>query len=351
MARVIAVTSGKGGVGKTQIAANLAIALARRGAKVCVFDADAGLANINILLGLSAEHTLEHLLRGEKTVDEILLKAPGGVAVVPAASGIAECADLEEAAIERLLEAIAALESRYDYLILDTAAGIGRAVIRFVRSAQYPLLVISPEPTSLTDAFAMLRVLHRAGHERPVHVLVNQVRDFDASQEVYARFRDAVVKYIGITVPYLGFIPQDPAVPDALLRQRPVVLMHPNSPASRCFDILARVVRARLTEEAAMPAFSDFWRQAAAENPGADARTLLDRFSTLILEEEPGEAEMRALYAALRDAHMQRFGKSLPGGDGAIHRDLEELARRVGRQEEALLRFLSGRWEPTEPEP
>ncbi len=258
--RVIAITSGKGGVGKTNITSNLGIALASRGARVCIFDADTSLANINVIMGLAPRHTIEHLLSGEKTIDDIIINGPRGVKIVPAASGIAHCAQLDDTQRQRLFEALAELEERFDYLLIDTAAGIGETVLSFLQSAQYVIVVISPEPTSLTDAFALIRVLRRRGFDRPLYVLVNMVLNYANSMEVFKRFEAAARKYLHVQVHYLGYIPRDEAVGKAVAHQTPVVLQAPTSVASRCFMTLADVLSKQLKTGEAMPRFSEFWR-------------------------------------------------------------------------------------------
>ena len=272
--RVIAITSGKGGVGKTNITSNLAIALASRGARVCIFDADTSLANVNIVMGLTPRYTIEHLLSGEKDIDDIILDGPRGVKIVPAASGIARCARLEEDQRRRLIQALAELEARFDYLLIDTGAGIGETVLSFVQSAQYVVVVISPEPTSLTDAFALIRVLKRKGFKRPVYVLVNMVLNYANSMEVFRRFEAAAQKYLRARVHYLGYIPRDEAVGKAVASQTPVLLADPASVASRCFMTLADVLGKQLKGGGQPHGFSAYWeRQMAETGPAAETET------------------------------------------------------------------------------
>ncbi len=165
--RVIAVSSGKGGVGKTSISVNLAIALASRGKRVCVFDADTSLANVNILLNIAPRHTLEQVLDGSRRIEEILVQGPGGITIVPAASGIAQFASLDFKQQTLLLQALHVLEQQFDYQIIDTAAGISENVTTFLEAADHCVLVVTPEPTSLTDAFALVKVLQRRGCKTP----------------------------------------------------------------------------------------------------------------------------------------------------------------------------------------
>lgn len=261
--RVIAVTSGKGGVGKTNVTSNLAVALARQGHRVCVFDADTSLANVNLIMGVTPRHTIEQLLNGERSLEEILIEGPEGVMIVPAASGIAELAVLDEASRTRLIDALRTLESNFDYLLIDTAAGIGESVLAFVKSAQYTILVISTEPTSLTDAFALLRVLKRQAHERPAYVLVNMALNYANSMEVYKRFEGAVRKYLGVKVHYLGYVTDDKALKSSISQQRPVLLNDPDALASRCFTTLAAVLGKQFAAPAVPHAFTHWWSELA----------------------------------------------------------------------------------------
>lgn len=271
--KVIAITSGKGGVGKTNVTSNLAIALAMQGNRVCIFDADTSLANINVVMGLTVQHTIEHLLTGERTVDEILLAGPEGVMIVPAASGIAECANLDEDQRQRLIRALESLENRFDYILIDTAAGIGDTVLSFVQSAQYAIVVISTEPTSLTDAFALLRVLKRRSYEHPVYVLVNMALNYANSMEVFKRFEAAVKKYLAMKVQYLGYITEDKAIRTSISAQRPVLLHHPEALASRCFTTLATVLSKQFSGTPKQHSFSAYWSGLTAA-PAAGQETL-----------------------------------------------------------------------------
>nr|WP_305906774.1 MinD/ParA family protein [Methylomarinum sp. Ch1-1]MDP4519480.1 MinD/ParA family protein [Methylomarinum sp. Ch1-1] len=249
MATVIAITSGKGGVGKTNAATNLGLALAARHAKVCVFDADTGLANINILLGIQPQYTLEQVLNGDKRIAEIIVEVEGGLSVVPAASGVRRCSDLGREQRQVLVNALAELEQRFDYILIDTAAGIDSGVLDFVASAQYRVVVITPEPTSLTDAFALLKMLSIRGGKRNLFALVNRVDDYKVSQKVFRRFQMAVEKYLKVNIHYLGYLANDAAVADAVSRQQPVVIGAPESSVSCCFFALADIVKRQFLNE------------------------------------------------------------------------------------------------------
>lgn len=264
--KTIALTSGKGGVGKSNIAVNLAITLAKRGAKVCILDADTGLANINILLGVAPQHTLEHLLNGEKNLAEILVKGPGGIHIIPGASGVADCVELAPEQQARLMNALDALEPHYDYLIIDTGAGISPTVLHFVAAAQMPIVVITPEPTSLTDAFSLLKVLRRSNFKRPVQVLLNMALSVNKAHDIFNRFQTAVDKYIGLRVRFLGTIWRDQAIAASVARQYPVTLGSPSTPACQDFNLLAdnidKTYNAGLIKSLC---FSRYWQQRMAK--------------------------------------------------------------------------------------
>jgi MinD-like ATPase involved in chromosome partitioning or flagellar assembly len=237
--RVIAFTSGKGGVGKTSLSVNLAIALARSGSKVCLFDADMGMANVNIMLGIAPAYTLEHLFTNERTIQDIVLTGPAGLDLVPGASGFSKCVDLDDSQQRRLVDALEYLEPRYDYLIIDTSAGISSTVLHFVAAAQMAAVVITPEPTSLTDAFSLLKVLSRRGYKRSPQVIVNMVQNTSKAERIYGRFEAAVKKYIGLNTELLGAVWMDQSIPSSISLQRPVALLAESDPSCKTFYRLA----------------------------------------------------------------------------------------------------------------
>ncbi len=240
--QVIAVTSGKGGVGKTNVVANLALALAQTGKRVMVLDADLGLANLDVLLGLVPAYTLEHVLAGEKRLDEIILAGPSGVQILPASSGIQDLTALTSDQQQLLRDAFDRLAQDVDVLLIDTGAGISSNVLFFAVAAQEIMVVASPEPTSITDAYALMKVLSSRFSEKRFRLLVNMVRRREEGPEVYRKIGLVADRFLNISIDYVGAIPADDYVPMAVRRQRAVLELFPQAPASREFQRLATQV-------------------------------------------------------------------------------------------------------------
>ncbi len=274
-AHVIAVTSGKGGVGKTCIATNVAAAMAARGARVCIFDADTGLANINILLGLRPTFTLEHVLRGDKSIHDIIFNTDEGIAVVPGASGIADAANLDAEQARKLAAALAELEAEYDYFLIDTAAGVADSVLQFIDSAPCAFLVITSEPTSLTDAFALLKLLQARNYAGRLRIVVNQAIDYPGAADTYRRFSSAVDKHLGLKVEYGGFVVRDDNVPKSVALQVPVVNLQADCPASRCLSALADNVLKYIGPEDVESGLANYWANLLTEKQNGDAEAVV----------------------------------------------------------------------------
>lgn len=236
----IAVTGGKGGVGKTSVAVNLATACAADGKRVMLLDGDLGLANVDVLLGLSPRYTLAHVLKGERTLDEILVEARQGFSVVPAASGVAELANLGLAEHVGLVRAFSSLGAKLDLLIVDTAAGLSHSVMQFSQAAQHVLVVICDEPASMTDAYALVKVLSRNHGVRRFRVLANMTRSPGEGSALFEKFERVAARFLDVVLEYAGEIPDDDYMRRAIREQRPVADAFPSSPSGRAFKNLSR---------------------------------------------------------------------------------------------------------------
>lgn len=259
MARIITVTSGKGGVGKTNISVNLAIELARQGYRTCLFDADLGLANTNILMGLCPDYTLEDVLTGNKTIRDILISDCEGIDVIPGSSGVEMVAELTESQTKRLIELFSELHD-YDFLFFDTSAGVSGNVISFCMASSEVILVIVPEPTSLTDGYSLLKVLSLNKFRDTVSVVVNQGKNKKIAATVFSKFRETINKFLPLDIKYLGALTKDSQVVEAVTRQRPFVSLYPDSAASACIKDIAK----HLIDQGVKPSKSenkveDFW--------------------------------------------------------------------------------------------
>ncbi|MEY2341090.1 MinD/ParA family protein [Acidithiobacillus sp. IBUN Pt1247-S3] len=241
-ARVLAIASGKGGVGKTNLAVNLALAFAARKKRTILFDADLGLGNVDVLLGLSPRYHLAHVLAGEKTLAEIILPGPKGIEVLPAASGIADMANLDARQQSGLLDVLAGLERSYDYLILDLAAGIGQDVLRFSRAADHVLVVVTNEPASITDAYAFMKVMRRDYGLQNFWVVPNMVRDTTEGDKLFSRLAAVARQYLEINLRHAGTIPMDHYLRSAVRTQQPLLQRFPDSAAAKAFRALADTI-------------------------------------------------------------------------------------------------------------
>ena len=260
--QVISISSGKGGVGKTNIVANLALALTRLGKKVLVLDADLGLANIDILLGLTPRYTIEHLLNGQKLLQDILVPGPEGMVILPAGSGIPELADLNEGQKLFLLNEMDQLSQRFDLLLIDTGAGISANVLYFNLAAQESIIIITPEPTSQTDAYALIKVLATRHQKRHFIVLANAVADELEAKEVFRKTSLVADRFLGsLSLDYLGFIPLDEHVLKAVRKQKAVLELFPQSPAGKSFMALSQRLLDRPFRNRNEGNIQFFWKQ------------------------------------------------------------------------------------------
>lgn len=260
MTRLITVTSGKGGVGKTNISLNLALFIASKGFSVCLFDADLGLANINILLNFYPETTLSDVVLGNKEVDDVIIKNYEGIDIIPGSSGVEKMADLDISQMKALIKSFAGLTD-YDYVIFDTSAGIAKNVISFCMAATDPILVITPEPTSLTDAYALLKVLYLNNHTNTVKVIVNQAKNIKSGKIIYQKFEGVVKKFLDISIEHMATIVSDSHVPDAVRQQQPFMSLYPNSNASRCIKNVGQFLFEETDSGIREENFVSFWKK------------------------------------------------------------------------------------------
>ncbi len=240
--RILAVTSGKGGVGKTNVVANLAAGLAEMGKRVVILDADFGLANIDVLLGLNPHFHLGHVLYGNKRLMEIMVEGPAGLRIIPASSGLQCLAELTVEQRSHLVRSFAELEGEADYLLIDTAAGISTNVLHFLLAAPEIVVVSAPEPTAIVDAYAVIKIVLAEQPGKIIRVLINSVSDEDESRDVFHQINSVVKRFLNREVIYLGHIERDPHVLKAVRSQVLVTHTYPGAPSSRCFRKLAQAV-------------------------------------------------------------------------------------------------------------
>lgn len=237
--RTIAIASGKGGVGKSNIALNLAIMLSASGQRVALVDADLGLANLDVLVNVDVRSNLSHVIAGTRRLEDIVVDLPSGVQFVPGGSGLAKLAHLDEFHRAQLLKDLSRLEADNDVVVIDCGAGIGPDVLHFAASADKVIVVTTPEPTAVTDAYAMIKVLSQLPYKGACALLVNFATDRNEARTTYQRISTVARQFLGAKVLDAGYVLTDPKVREAVLRREPFVLASPKSPASKCLAALA----------------------------------------------------------------------------------------------------------------
>lgn len=246
--RTIAITGGKGGVGKTSVALNLALTLARQGNRVLLLDGDTDLANVSIMVGLYPQKTLANVIAGECRLRDTLLETDFGLHIVPGASGVQECMDMRPSDSLRILRALSQLESQYDYVITDTAAGLQAPSLHMIAAAELACIVVTPDPASLTDAFSLIKVIRRRGYKRVPSVLVNMAQGASQARSVFQRLDAAAQRHLNLSLHYMGGIWRDETLRQSVLNQKPVALLPVADPSCRQFHTLADMLNVRLSQ-------------------------------------------------------------------------------------------------------
>ncbi|SHK33964.1 flagellar biosynthesis protein FlhG [Selenomonas ruminantium] len=240
--RVIAITSGKGGVGKTNIAVNLAIALGQAGQRVLVIDADLGMANVDVILGSMSKKHLLNLLEQGTELKDVLMNGPYGVRYISGGSGIEKAADFTYEERQRLIQKLTACGQMADIILIDTGAGLGKNVMDFILAADEVLLVTTPEPTALTDAYAVLKAYSMYAAQKNIKLIVNRVYDETESREVVVKLQQTSQRFLQMNIDCLGYVFEDSAVMKSVRQQQPFLAAHPNSIASRCIQGLVNSI-------------------------------------------------------------------------------------------------------------
>lgn len=238
--RVIAVTSGKGGVGKTNVSVNLAISLAQEGKEVMLMDADMGLANVDVMLGLHPTYNLSHVINGDRSLEEVMVAGPNGIRVVPASSGVQKMAELNAAQHAGIIRAFSEIGHDLDALIIDTAAGISESVVSYARAAQEIVVVVCDEPASLTDAYALIKLLNREYGINRFRILANMVNSAQEGRVLFQKLLAVTDRYLDVAMDLMGAVPQDEYLKKAVQKQRAVVDAYPRSKAAMAFKKLAQ---------------------------------------------------------------------------------------------------------------
>lgn len=248
-ARVITITSGKGGVGKSNFTLNLGLALRNLGFSVTILDADLGLANIDVIIGLIPKYSLAHVIRKEKSIEEVMVEGPQGIKIISGGSGLRELVNLTEEQINHLIENLKTIGRETDFILIDTGAGINHSVLSFVNATDEIIIVTTPEPTSITDAYAMIKNIVAEGVDKRIRLLINRVDNNQEGLDIYNKLNTAAQRFLNITLEQLGYLYDDTAVSKSVKAQRPFILNYPNSLVSQgIHSIASRIINEQTSE-------------------------------------------------------------------------------------------------------
>ncbi len=259
--RVYAITSGKGGVGKTAVVANTAVAMAKAGKKVLILDADLGLANIDVVFGLAPRFNLNHFFAGSQDLSSILVEGPHGIKILPAGSGVQNFTRLDSNQKLKLLDGLDQMHNDFDFVLIDTEAGISENVTYFNTAAQEILVVTTPDPTAITDAYALMKLLSTQYHEKRFNLVVNQVQNDSEALDVYRKLTMVSNRYLDISIDFLGSIPAEKQMTDAIRKQRVIVDLFPASKISTAFTNLAATICAEQPVSSPKGGVQFFWKR------------------------------------------------------------------------------------------
>ncbi|MFD1952657.1 MinD/ParA family protein [Paenibacillus thailandensis] len=238
--RLVTVTSGKGGVGKSNFSLNFALTLQKLGRRTLLFDADIGMANIDVLLGVSAPYSMYHLFRQEKTIHELIQEGPGGIRFVAGGSGLADLLDVSPGQLRYAAEQIESLQGQYDYILFDTGAGLGKEAIKFMEASQETIVVTTPEPTAITDAYALIKMVKSLNIETGFKLVVNRAMDGREGKHTLEKMVLAAERFLQTSIQEMGVLPEDAFVTKAVRKQQPFSLAYPGSPAARALEQMTR---------------------------------------------------------------------------------------------------------------
>lgn len=260
--RILAISSGKGGVGKTNVVVNVALAMARQNHRVLILDADLGLANIDVVMGIQPRFNLQHVISGQKSIREVVVDGELGIQVISGGSGLADLANLSESQRDVLIGSLAELESMADVLLVDTGAGIGPNVLQFILAAQELIIVTTPEPTAITDAYSLIKVVSRLSSDVTLKLLANQVRTAQEAEEITNKIVSVARRFLHLDVGSYGSLPYDSNLIKAVRRQTPVMMAYPNSPSALAIrNLAARIWNEEPPELQYKPGILNFFRR------------------------------------------------------------------------------------------
>ncbi len=247
--RIISVASGKGGVGKTNIVVNIGLALQQAGKDVLILDADMGMANVDVLIGMTSQYNLGHVLKNKCELEDALMEGPEGLTVLPGASGVDQFTNIDMSQVERLLKLSASIEKNYDFILMDIGAGAHQGVVNFIRAADEIMITLTPEPTAVMDAYSLLKILSNYEVASSLNLVINQVESETEAENVSKRMKNAIEEYLDMELDTTSYVPYDSVLPKSVRQQKPVMKLYPNSRSGKAFSRIADKLLQEASEE------------------------------------------------------------------------------------------------------